>query len=305
MLCEEDFDDDPDKIAEPSLSTSHLPIKSSKCKHMICMSCVYGTMAGKMEMNRNNKPIKWLDCPYCKVKTCFNTENPIVDENFCQALQVIRNHVGAPQPPSVGCSESTATESVENTQSIHDTPVVLKSSMGMPAKDEMSSMVKQMGHNNNSNSSKSAEDEENVDEEGGEKEEVTKTMISTQDSISTDELCNGDDESRFSAGCNEVPKNDIIKKGKKKGNCEVPKEIANKIEKKEEQVQRGLLEIELDESERKAFWVRGVEETKSVSSNTTTQVITLGAKVSKDFFDDKIGKMRPFAGEVQAFGECV
>ena len=117
-----------------------------------------------------------------------------------------------------------------------------------------------------------------------------------------------------------VPKTDIIsyKEGKKRGYCKLPKKIANKIEKKqkltkhEEQIRRGLLEIELDvkkeKSERGAFWVRGVE-TTSVSSatatTTTQQVVTIGAKVSKEFFDDKVGKMRPFAGEVRAFGECV
>ena len=117
-----------------------------------------------------------------------------------------------------------------------------------------------------------------------------------------------------------VHKTDIIsyKEGKKRGYCKLPKKIANKIEKKqkltkhEEQIRRGLLEIELDvkkeKSERGAFWVRGVE-TTSVSSatatTTTQQVVTIGAKVSKEFFDDKVGKMRPFAGEVRAFGECV
>ena len=117
-----------------------------------------------------------------------------------------------------------------------------------------------------------------------------------------------------------VHKTDIIsyKEGKKRGYCKLPKKIANKIEKKqkltkhEEQIRRGLLEIELDvkkeKSERGAFWVRGVE-TTSVSSatatTTTQQVVTIGAKVSKEFFDDKVGKTRPFAGEVRAFGECV
>ena len=117
-----------------------------------------------------------------------------------------------------------------------------------------------------------------------------------------------------------VHKTDIIsyKEGKKRGYCKLPKKIANKIEKKqkltkhEEQIRRGLLEIELDvkkeKSERGAFWVRGVEKTSVSSATATTtsqQVVTIGAKVSKEFFDDKVGKMRPFAGEVRAFGECV
>lgn len=92
IVCKEDFDDDPDSIAKSKRSTSRLPIKSSKCEHLMCISCVYGTMSGKMELtNRCDKPIKWLDCPFCKVKTCFNTELPIVDKNVCALLRLLRS----------------------------------------------------------------------------------------------------------------------------------------------------------------------------------------------------------------------
>ena len=33
------------------------------------------------------------------------------------------------------------------------------------------------------------------------------------------------------------------------------------------------------------------------------QAYKIGTKVSKKFFDNKLGKMRPFAGKVHAFGE--
>ena len=118
-----------------------------------------------------------------------------------------------------------------------------------------------------------------------------------------------------------MSQNDIIsyKEGKKKGYCKLPKKIANKIEKKqkltkiEQQHQRGLLGIELDvkkeKSERGAFWVQGIETTSvssAITTTTTTQkVVTIGAKVSKEFFDEEVGKMRPFAGKVQVYGECV
>lgn len=117
-----------------------------------------------------------------------------------------------------------------------------------------------------------------------------------------------------------MSQNDIIsyEEGKKKGYCKLPKKIANKIEKKqkltkiEQQRQRGLLEIELDEkkekSERGSFWVQGIETTSvssAITTTTTQKVVTIGAKVSKDFIDEEVGKMRPFAGKVQAYGECV
>lgn len=37
--------------------------------------------------------------------------------------------------------------------------------------------------------------------------------------------------------------------------------------------------------------------------SSSIQAYKIGTKVSKKFFDSKLGKMRPFAGEVHAFGE--
>ena len=49
-------------------------------------------MVGRLEMNKSNiKSIKWLECPYCQIKTCFNTEDPIIDENYCELLRIARS----------------------------------------------------------------------------------------------------------------------------------------------------------------------------------------------------------------------
>ena len=90
ITCQEEFDDNPDTIAKQHRSTSHLPVKSSKCKHNMCISCVNRIMVGRLEMNSNTKSIKWLECPYCQIKTCFNTEDPIIDENYCELLRLLR-----------------------------------------------------------------------------------------------------------------------------------------------------------------------------------------------------------------------
>ena len=91
ITCQEEFDDNPDTIAKQHRSISHLPVKSSKCKHNMCISCVNRIMVGRLEMNSNTKSIKWLECPYCQIKTCFNTEDPIIDENYCELLRIARS----------------------------------------------------------------------------------------------------------------------------------------------------------------------------------------------------------------------
>jgi len=44
---------------------------------------------------------------------------------------------------------------------------------------------------------------------------------------------------------------------------------------------------------------------KKPSAAKTTQKYEVGTKVSKSFFDEELGEVRPFAGSVVSFGECV
>lgn len=43
----------------------------------------------------------------------------------------------------------------------------------------------------------------------------------------------------------------------------------------------------------------------SIQALSLVQAYKIGTKVSKKFFDNKLGKMRPFAGKVHAFGELL
>ena len=44
-------------------------------------------------------------------------------------------------------------------------------------------------------------------------------------------------------------------------------------------------------------------ESSLLSKPAVVQAYKIGTKVTKEFFDDTLGKMRPFAGRVQSFGE--
>ena len=89
QICLEDFDGDP-SIADKS--SSHLPVQSARCPHRACYSCVVVGM--KMEkankLNKDPIDIKWLECPMCREKTCFNTRGPVVDLSLCEALRILR-----------------------------------------------------------------------------------------------------------------------------------------------------------------------------------------------------------------------
>ena len=91
--------------------------------------------------------------------------------------------------------------------------------------------------------------------------------------------------------------------GKLQGYNILPTKIANKLKKKqkltkiEEQIHRGLREVELDVKKEKVdrglLWL----------STSNKQVYKVGTRVLKKFFDEEIGKIRPFAGTVERYGE--
>ena len=43
---------------------------------------------------------------------------------------------------------------------------------------------------------------------------------------------------------------------------------------------------------------------KKLPAVKTIQQYVIGTKVSKSFFDEELGEVRPFAGSVVSFGEC-
>jgi len=93
--------------------------------------------------------------------------------------------------------------------------------------------------------------------------------------------------------------------GKLQGCNILPPKIANKLKKKqhltkiEEQIHRGLREVELDVKKDKAdrglLWL----------TTNNKQVYKVGTRVLKKFFDEEIGKIRPFAGTIERYGECL
>ena len=91
-ICTEEFDDDP-SIRPSDGMTSHLPIQSARCSHTssICYSCIMSIKMNKaVEENKDPCKIKWLGCPDCRKKTCFNTEDLIVDIGRCATLRLLR-----------------------------------------------------------------------------------------------------------------------------------------------------------------------------------------------------------------------
>ena len=91
--------------------------------------------------------------------------------------------------------------------------------------------------------------------------------------------------------------------GKLQGYNILPSKIANKLKKKqkltkiEEQIHRGLREVELDvkkdKIDRGLLWL----------TTNKKQVYEVGTRVTKKFFDEEIGKIRPFAGTIERYGE--
>ncbi|KAL7529172.1 hypothetical protein ACHAXR_002829 [Thalassiosira sp. AJA248-18] len=88
----------------------------------------------KLKMEKSNKEnkdpceVKWIECPLCRMKTCFNTEDPVVDLGRCDALRMFRamHHVmppGTGEGASIG-SESRPASSADDEQAMLDKPRV-------------------------------------------------------------------------------------------------------------------------------------------------------------------------------------
>ena len=90
-LCYEEFDDDPSAVKDKLLS--HLPVQSSRCCHKICYSCVRQIKLSEADdKNKDPSAIKWVKCPMgCRINTCFNTEDPIVDLQTCKLINELRS----------------------------------------------------------------------------------------------------------------------------------------------------------------------------------------------------------------------
>jgi len=85
--CCEPFDDDPDQVEKRD--ESHLPVQSSNCRHVMCYSCVIRHRLFNAEKVSDKKfdRTKWLKCPWCREKTSFNADYPIVSYVMCELLR--------------------------------------------------------------------------------------------------------------------------------------------------------------------------------------------------------------------------
>ena len=90
-VCKEPFDDDPDQVDKRD--ESHLPVQSSKCRHIMCYNCVVRSRLSKAEKASDKQfakayaKTKWLECPWCREKTSFNADYPIVSYVMCELLR--------------------------------------------------------------------------------------------------------------------------------------------------------------------------------------------------------------------------
>ena len=86
-VCCEEFDHDPTVVKDRLLS--RLPVQSSRCCHKICYSCLRQIKLSLADdKNRDPSSIKWVKCPMgCRINTCFNTEDPIVDLHICSLIE--------------------------------------------------------------------------------------------------------------------------------------------------------------------------------------------------------------------------
>jgi len=55
------------------------------------------------------------------------------------------------------------------------------------------------------------------------------------------------------------------------------------------------LDVKKDKADRGLLWL----------TTSNKQVYKIGSRVLKKFFDEEIGKIRPFAGTIERYGECL
>jgi len=113
-ICTEEYDDDPDKIVDKT--KSHLPVQSAKCQHRICYSCLMAIKMNKAaEEEKDPCDVKWLKCPPCgDRKTCFNSEDPVIDRGRCEALKLIRRLTNRGTISSAAASSSAGVNSARD-----------------------------------------------------------------------------------------------------------------------------------------------------------------------------------------------
>ena len=214
----EQFDDDP---TIPNKCTSHLPVQSARCAHRYCYSCVMNMKRIKaVDDNKDPCNIKWIECKTCRLNTCFNTEDPIVDIRLCETLKFIRSMQqqnndddgGAPSTQQ-RAQPSTSSTSNDINNSIHKDPSVAISD----------NIADNISDNNGSDCKKAAT---NTDEGQANHDHFSKCKSSAQNEGMDD---NSSDESRFSHlsdndSDDDDDDDDEMKEGEKK--CAIKQKLA-------------------------------------------------------------------------------
>jgi len=281
-----------------------------------------------VEENKDPCKIKWLGCPDCRKKTCFNTEDLIVDIGRCATLRLLRNksdgssNTSSNIEPSDGGGESPASRQTSNENQLNiesqSTETHIESDeesrfstveYGTPARtDEMStSSTSEFKSDMSGSKDTNGFDEEDAMEMSEEDEKVLATtaasLANTQQSSSELNLRRskrrkvntegnsdrGDDNSDAVTVSNEEgsitnEQNDSVEESGSDG------ESISGGDKEDDTV------LEEEES------VVG-DEDEDTSTMANIQLYKIGTKVSKVFFDELEGKLRPYIGTITSYGE--
>ena len=284
------FDDDPSIRPSDGLS-SRLPIQSARCSHTssICHSCIMSIKRNKaVEENKHPCKIKWLGCPDCRKKTCYNTEDLIVDIGRCKMLRLLRNkndgnstNTSSNSEPSVGGGLISRQTSNENQLNIESQST--ETHIDSDEESRFSTM-------DSSQNDKGIEDEDtaavvNQTVRQGQQQlrRSKRRKVNTEETINED----GDDDNSNAATVG----NEEVSITNEQNNMESGSG--------EEYISGGDKEDEfvLEEEENVA------EDDTSTMSSNNTQLYKIGTKVSKVFFDELEDKLRPYIGTVVSYGE--
>ena len=75
-ICNNRFSWNTDSESQPNLIDPRLPVQSQACEHYFCYSCIVSCHLSEIE--KTNRPRKWICCMICKKEKAFRSDQPIL-----------------------------------------------------------------------------------------------------------------------------------------------------------------------------------------------------------------------------------